>query len=178
MSYRHYLLIVARYCVLVTLLTLCWAALSGGRGWWFFLPLCLLVMLWCYLAKLSLPTLRLRALPAFLGFFSRQLVLGAFDVAWRALAPKARMAPQWQRYPLRLRHPASQQLLASLVSLLPGTCSVNIATEPDNLLLLHVLDANADWQSSVTALEQHLARLLYNEALPAATSEAMQEADL
>ncbi|MGP9801039.1 Na+/H+ antiporter subunit E [Rheinheimera sp. NSM] len=152
-----------RYTALGVAFALCWAALSGGRGWWFFLPLCLLLMLWCYLTKLSLPPVRLTAIPGFLLFFSRQLVLGAFDVAWRALAPNPKLAPQWQRYNLSLRQPANQQLLASLVSLLPGTCSVNIETGPGDMLLLHVLDGNADWRSNVAALEQQLSRLLYNE---------------
>lgn len=155
----------SRYTALGAAFTLCWAALTGGRGWWFFLPLCLLLLLWCYLAKLSLPTVRLSAVPGFLLFFSRQLVLGAFDVAWRALAPDPKLAPQWQRYNLSLRQPASQQLLASLVSLLPGTCSVNIETGRHDMLLLHVLDGNADWHSGVAALEQQLARLLYNEQM-------------
>lgn len=161
--------IFIRYSALSVAFALCWAALSDSRGWWFFLPLYLLLMLWCYLAKLHLPAIRLTAVPGFLVLFGRQLIQGAFDVAWRALAPVPRLAPQWQRYKLSLRQPASQRLFASMVSLLPGTCGVNIETGPCDILLLHVLDKHADWRSDVTALEQQLAGLLYNEHLQGVT---------
>ncbi|MDR6982834.1 multisubunit Na+/H+ antiporter MnhE subunit [Rheinheimera pacifica] len=152
-----------RYSALGGVFALCWAALTGGRGWWFFLPLCLLLLLWCYWAKLSLPPVRFKAVPGFLLFFSRQLVLGAWDVAWRALAPSPRLAPQWQPYAISLAQPASQRLLASMVSLLPGTCAVNIETGQPDVLLLHVLDGNANWRSGVAALEQQLTLLLGDE---------------
>jgi multicomponent Na+:H+ antiporter subunit E len=105
--------------------------------------------------------------PGFLLFFFRQLVLGAFDVAWRALAITPDFVPQWQRYPLRLIAPANQRLLASMISLLPGTCSAEIEQHQGkaNQLLLHVLDQHADWQGGVAALEQQLARLLPQETL-------------
>lgn len=147
-----------------------WAALTENRGWWFFLPLWLLMLIWQYFARVRLPGLRFRVLPGFLWFFSRQLVLGAFDVGWRALAPKQQFAPGWQRYPLSLSEPASQRLLASLISLLPGTCSAEIEQQQHpNQLLLHVLDQRTDWQAGVAALEQQLARLLRQEAQPGST---------
>lgn len=158
-----------RYAALGAIFALCWAVLTGGRGWWFFLPLCLLLLLWCYLAKLSLPPVRFRAVPGFLLFFSRQLILGAWDVAWRALAPGSRWSPQWQRYDVSLTQPASQRLLASMVSLLPGTCAVNIETGQPDALLLHVLDGDADWRSGVAALEQQLVKLLCNEQTQGST---------
>lgn len=158
-----------RYAALGAAFSLCWAALTGGRGWWFFLPLCLLLLLWCYWDKLSLPPVRLKAVPGFLLFFCRQLVLGAWDVAWRALAPGKKWAPQWQRYDVSLTQPASQRLLASMVSLLPGTCAVNIETGPPDVLLLHVLDGDAYWRSGVAALEQQLVKLLCNEQTQGST---------
>ncbi|KKO45351.1 hypothetical protein WG68_11580 [Arsukibacterium ikkense] len=144
---------------------LCWAALTENRGWWFFLPLCGVILLWLYLLNMQLPALRWRALPGFILFFFRQLVLGAVDVGWRALAIKPHFAPQWQRYPIRLTEPASQRLLASMISLLPGTCSAQIELHQQqaNQLLLHVLDQHADWQAGVIALEQQLALLLKRE---------------
>lgn len=150
--------------VLSTVAALCWAALTENRGWWFFLPLWLLILIWLHFAKLDLPAVRLRALPGFILFFSRQLVLGAVDVGWRALALKPQFAPQWQHYPIRLSEPSSQRLLASMISLLPGTCSARIEQHPQqNQLLLHVLDQHADWCSGVAALEQQLASLLWLE---------------
>lgn len=159
---------------------LCWGALTAGRGWWFFLPLCLLLLLWCQRQQLSLPALRLQHLPGFVWYFSRQLVLGACDVALRALSPKPRLAPDWQHYQMRLAHAPSQRLLASMVSLLPGTCSVAMtrplatagqqlaqpcAASESQLLLLHVLDTRANWQQGVATLEQQLSQLLATETL-------------
>lgn len=146
-------------------IALCWAALTENRGWWFFMPLCPAILVWIYFANIQLPAIRWRVLPRFLGFFSRQLVLGAIDVGWRALAIKPQFAPQWQRYPLNLAEPASQRLLASMISLLPGTCSAQIEQHPHqpNQLLLHVLDQHADWRGGVMALEQQLVMLLQGE---------------
>jgi multicomponent Na+:H+ antiporter subunit E len=162
--------VVICYSALSGVFALCWAALTGGRGWWFFLPLCLLLLLWCYLAKLSLPPLRFKAVPGFLLFFSRQLILGAWDVAWRALALSPRLAPQWQPYAISLAQPASQRLLASMVSLSPGICAVNIEAGPPDVLLLHVLDGNTDWHKDVAALEQQLAWLLCHETAKGQTA--------
>ncbi|MCS4307980.1 multisubunit Na+/H+ antiporter MnhE subunit [Rheinheimera pacifica] len=162
--------VVICYSALSGVFALCWAALTGARGWWFFLPLCLLLLLWCYLAKLSLPPLRFKAVPGFLLFFSHQLILGAWDVAWRALAPAPRWAPCWQPYAINLTQAASQRLLASMVSLLPGTCAVNIEAGQPDVLLLHVLDGNTDWYKGVAALEQQLAWLLRDETAKGPTA--------
>lgn len=142
-----------------------WAALTENQGWWFFLPLWWVIVAWLHFSGFSLPALRWRCVPGFLLFFLRQLVLGAFDVGWRALAVTPNFAPQWQRYPLRLTAPANQRLLASMISLLPGTCSAEIEQYQGkaNQLLLHVLDQHADWQNGVAALEQQLGRLLAGE---------------
>ncbi|MDX1677573.1 Na+/H+ antiporter subunit E, partial [Arsukibacterium sp.] len=117
---------VKRVVFVSTLTGLCWLALTDNRGWWFFFALWLAILYWQYVNQLNLPPIRWHRLPGFLMFFSKQLVLGAFDVAWRALAIKPNIAPQWQWYPVRLSQPASRQLLASLISLLPGTCSAQV----------------------------------------------------
>lgn len=157
--------------ILSILTALVWAALTENRGWWFFIPVCGAILLWLYFANIQVPAIRWRALPGFLLFFARQLVLGAFDVGWRALAPEQKLAPGWQRYPISLSEPASQRLLASMISLLPGTCSAEIEQHPPQSaqLLLHVLDQQVDWQAGVIALEQQLARLLRQE-MPAGST--------
>ncbi|SNY45171.1 multisubunit sodium/proton antiporter, MrpE subunit [Arsukibacterium tuosuense] len=151
--------------MLSILAALVWAALTQNQGWWFFLPLWLLMLIWQYFARLTLPSVRLQVLPGFIWFFFRQLVLGAFDVGWRALAREPQFSPQWQSYSMSLTKPASQRLLASLISLLPGTCSAGVEQDPQqpDQLLLHVLDQHADWQTGVRALEQQLTRLLKQE---------------
>lgn len=144
---------------------LCWAALTENQGWLFFLPLWLLILFWLQFSPVTLLALRLSVLPGFMLFFFWQLVLGAFDVGWRALAPGRHFAPGWQHYPSRLSQPASQRLLATMISLLPGTCSARIEQQSGqpNQILVHVLDQQADWQASIAALEQQLARLLLAE---------------
>ena len=156
---------LAAMSVFSLLAALCWAALTENQGWWFFLPLWGLLLIWQHFANLTLPGLRLHAVPGFMLFFVRQIVLGAFDVGWRALRPFPEFSPDWQRYPVSLSEPSSQRLLASLVSVLPGTCSAQIESQPtQNQLLLHVLDQHADWRSGVAALELQLARLLKSES--------------
>ena len=157
---------LAAMSIFSLLAALCWGALTENQGWWFFLPLCVLLLIWRHYARLSLPGVRLTAVPGFVVFFGRQLVLGAIDVGWRALGPTSKCSPDWRRYPLRLSAPASQRLLASLISVLPGTCSAQIESHPQrNQLLLHVLDQHANWQAGVAALELQLAGLLTAETL-------------
>ncbi|WP_372627215.1 Na+/H+ antiporter subunit E [Arsukibacterium sp.] len=155
---------LAAMSIFSLLAALCWGALTDNQGWWFFLPLCALLLIWRHYTRLSLPGVRLAALPGFVLFFVRQVVLGAIDVGWRALGPTSKCSPDWCCYPLRLSAPASQRLLASLISVLPGTCSAQIEAHPQrNQLLLHVLDQHADWQTGVAALELQLSRLLTAE---------------
>lgn len=151
----------------------CWAVLTANQGWGFFAVLWLGLMLWLYRNPLSFPKLRWRYIPAFLWFFLRQLFLGAIDVARRALLTGAGENHGWAEYPTKLSQAHNRQLLATLISLLPGTCSASVAASPANsqslssgwLIQLHLLDTTLHWQQDVARLEWHLARLMADEPL-------------
>ncbi|MCC5826730.1 Na+/H+ antiporter subunit E [Alkalimonas sp.] len=148
---------------------LLWALLSSGEGWWFFLML-LPLLLWLS-ERWSVPLLRLRwrYLPGFTGYFLVEMWRGGFDVAWRALQPVPAIAPNWQRYSIRLQQASAQRVLACLISLLPGTtvCRSRLSDQSGDdaaWLELHLLTDSSDWQQGVARLEQRLSQLLAEES--------------
>ncbi|SDZ97734.1 Na+/H+ antiporter subunit E [Alkalimonas amylolytica] len=148
---------------------LLWALLSGGEGGWFFLML-LPLLLWLS-ERWSVPLLRLRwrYLPGFVGYFLVEMWRGGFDVAWRALQPVPAIAPNWQRYSIRLQRASAQRILACLISLLPGTtvCRSRLSDQSGDdkaWLELHLLTDSSDWQQAVARLEQRLSQLLAGES--------------
>jgi len=159
--------------VLSLLAAAMWALLTANQGWGFFVPLCVALLIWQYANPSEIPVLRWRYLPAFLWFFLRQLVLGAFDVARRALFTGAGADHGWGAYSSRLQQAPNRQLLATLISLLPGTCSASVSAVPTKaqtpapcwLIQLHLLDTRLNWQQDVAQLEWHLARLMADEAI-------------
>lgn len=160
----------------IFLAALCWAVLAANEGWGFFAVLLLLLLVWQYFYPVALPKLRWRYFPALLYVFSAQLWRGAFDVAKRALFSRQFADTGFATYACRLQQPEQQQLLATLVSLLPGTCTVAIlpAKNADTAmqqvrLMLHILDLSANWQNEVAAMEWQLARFM-DSPLPSEAS--------
>lgn len=71
------------------------------------------------------------------------IVVANLDVARRVLGPVAQLRPAFLEVPLDIRDPFVASLLGSIVSLTPGTVSIDIK---DGVLLvhaLHVTDADA-----------------------------------
>ena len=83
---------------------------------------------------------RVRALVALAGLFVWELLASAVSVAVLALTPnlKARLRPAIIAYPLRVKSDAEITLLASLITLTPGTLSVDVSTDRQ-VLYVHVL---------------------------------------
>lgn len=134
-----------------------WLLLSAGSDWGFglaFASAATLLSLWLKLPPLGL---RLVYLPRFLLFFVYETVLGAWDVARRALHPNLPLDPGWVTYPLRCPNHRVRLLLSAMVGLMPGTLSSHFDGEN---LYLHVLDQGQDWRTTVTRMETHLAHLL------------------
>ena len=139
-----------------------WALFAEGGGWALGVPSVLLAValsLWLELRPLRL---RLLALPGFVGFFLRHMLVGAWDVASRALRPRCPLQPAWHDYPLTSTSPRVRLLLSALVGLLPGTLASGIEGER---MRVHVLDERQPWQRVVAELEQRLQRLLGDEDL-------------
>ena len=134
-----------------------WALFAAGQGWLLGVPtvaLAVALSLWLGLRPLGM---RLGALPAFLGFFLKHMLLGGWDVARRALQPRCPLQPAWHPYSLCSQSPRVRLLLSALVGLLPGTLASRI--EGDEMRV-HVLDERLPWQATVADLEQRLERLL------------------
>jgi len=86
-------------------------------------------------------------------YFVWQSLIGGIDVALRALTPRLRLAPDLIDYRLRLPPGPAPVLLASLVSLTPGT----LAFVNDDSLRVHVLDIGDFDQARLARLEQLVA---------------------
>jgi multicomponent Na+:H+ antiporter subunit E len=100
-----------------------------------------------------LPTL-LR-LPLLVPFFLWQSLRGGVDVALRAFRPRLPLAPAMIVYPLRLPPGPAPVLMASLVSLMPGTLAMISGTR----LRVHVLDENRPYRDDLDRLERRVARV-------------------
>lgn len=92
----------------------------------------------------------------FLGYFLTRSLAAGLDVAGRILHPRLPIDPVLVRVPLSLTDGAPNWLLASTLSLLPGTLSV--ALEED-ALVLHSLNGSADTAQEVRAVERRVARI-------------------
>jgi multicomponent Na+:H+ antiporter subunit E len=87
-----------------------------------------------------LPIRRTVAALALALLFLRELLLGALRVAWLALQPDLarRLKPAIIAYPLQVTSDAEITLLANLITLTPGTLTVDASSER-RLLYIHVL---------------------------------------
>jgi multicomponent Na+:H+ antiporter subunit E len=74
-----------------------------------------------------------------LGYFVRELILGALSVAWLVVQPSIRLRPAFVSYPLTVTTDLQITLLAYLITLTPGTLSVDVS-EDRKTLLIHSLD--------------------------------------
>lgn len=144
-------------CYWLLLYSALWLLLSGATGWVFGLVCAVAATGLSLWLKLPPPGLRLLYLPHFLLFFLTEILLGAWDVARRALHPKLPLNPAWVIYPLTCTDPRACLLLSAMVGLMPGTLSTHF---DEKNLYLHVLDQEQNWHLPIAQMEAHLARLL------------------
>jgi multicomponent Na+:H+ antiporter subunit E len=76
----------------------------------------------------------------FTAFFLWELVIANLRVAWHVLTPPSRFRPQVIAVPLETCNEAETTLLANLISLTPGTLSLDVSTD-ECVLYIHVIDA-------------------------------------
>lgn len=81
-------------------------------------------------------------MPAYLMRVVRDIVVASFEVARLILSPRP-VRPAFVCYPLELEHPLAITILASTISLTPGTVSADVSDD-NKLLLIHALDAEND----------------------------------
>ena len=82
---------------------------------------------------------RVRRVASLILLFHYELVKSAVKVAWIALQPKMPLNPGIVAYPLRLDRDFEITLLANLITLTPGTLSLDVS--PDRrFLYIHAID--------------------------------------
>ncbi|HVL55905.1 MAG TPA: Na+/H+ antiporter subunit E [Burkholderiaceae bacterium] len=139
--------------------TLLWLAISGGSaGSW---PVGAVSIAAAVLVSLRLRPARriaIRPLAAlrFSGFFLAQSLRGGVDVALRALAPRMPIAPDFIEYRMTLPAGPEQVFAVDVISLMPGTLSVEIQ---GNVLRVHVIDRRAPIAAALQRVERRVAAL-------------------
>lgn len=141
----------------VVLYGLLWVVLTGDArlGWGLGVP----TIAAATAAGLGLRTqtrwrMRIAAIARFTGYFARESLLGAWDVARRALDPARPISPVLLPHRLRLPAGAPQSLFIAAVSLLPGTLA---ATHADGCVLVHSLRQDPAVTAELTQLEHRIA---------------------
>jgi multicomponent K+:H+ antiporter subunit E len=84
----------------------------------------------------------LQSISALLGYLvvvGFDIVIANLSVAKLILGPTARLRPDWLEIPLDIEHPYAISILASTISLTPGTVSSNLSGD-QKTLLVHILD--------------------------------------
>jgi multicomponent Na+:H+ antiporter subunit E len=115
------------------LLALAWMALTGD---WSLPALVFSCTLGWLLVRLVRPLggegfrrVRLVRLPGFVLFFLKELVVANLKVAVTVLFPKGRLRPAIVAFPLRLDRDAEIALLANLITLTPGSLSLDVSPD-------------------------------------------------
>jgi len=101
---------------------------------------------------------RVVRLLGFAAWFLGQLIRANIDLAYRVLFPRGNLAPRVIRLPLAARTDAEITALANLITLTPGTLSVDV-NEDRSALLVHIIFA-PDPDEAVRQLKQGLERRL------------------
>jgi multicomponent Na+:H+ antiporter subunit E len=94
-------------------------------------------------------------LPLLVPFFLWESLRGGADVALRALRPRLPLSPAIIQHRLRLPPGPAPVMMASLVSLMPGT----LAIISGHRLRVHVLDDGRDYRAELGRLEAKVARV-------------------
>ncbi len=134
-----------RSAVAIVLLALFWLAVSGS----FTIPNLLLGIA---AAALSLALIRGQAKPAqgrirplkvlsLLALFIKELALSAWKVAVLVASPKMNLKPGIFAFPLTVDRDFEITLLANLITLTPGTLSVDVSQDR-RVLYVHALDCS------------------------------------
>ena len=143
----------------LVLLAALWLALTNGdpAGWGY--GLVVVPLVWMLSARVFPPgpwRVKPLYLPQFTGWFLVKSLSAGWDVSRRLLAPQLAVAPGEREVPFTLPEGSPRWLAANLLSLMPGTLSVEVHGEN---LLLHCLDTGQDPGAEVAETERQVARL-------------------
>lgn len=158
------------YLLLNIFLALTWSGLTGG-----FEPANMLVGLLLgyvvlFVSRRALgPTDYFVKVPqafSFALYFLRELVLANLRVAYDVLTPQPRMQPRIIALPLRARTPAEITALAYLISLTPGTLSLDVSADR-KVLFIHAMyarDADAVRRELTNGIERRLLQVMRGQS--------------
>lgn len=96
----------------------------------------------------------------FVIYFVQQSLLGGIDVAWRAFHPRCPLSPGLIQYDIRLANGFAVVVFINVISLLPGTLSVDLQGQR---VTVHALDLGNDIRKSLSLLELRVAELFGEE---------------
>jgi len=143
------------------LFTLLWLVLSGGTR--HDLPIALLGIaaatacsIWLWPPGTLKP--RWQGLPRLTAYFLVSSLKGGVDIAWRALAPSMPLQPEIIALDSKLKSQPAIVLFAWLISLMPGTASVQL--EQGNTFRVHVVDLGKYGEARLRELEDRIAGFL------------------
>lgn len=96
-----------------------------------------------------------------LGVFLYDVLMSNIDVARRVLGPESRIHPGYIRVPLDIRDPRAVSVLASIITMTPGTLSAALEAEGRVLLVhcFHLTDPEATVASIKSRYEAPLRRI-------------------
>jgi multicomponent Na+:H+ antiporter subunit E len=94
----------------------------------------------------------------FASFFAWQLVLANLRVTYEILTPSHTMRPAVVAVPLDITRPAAITLLANIITLTPGTLSLDVAPNGNMLYVhaMHVQDADSFQQEIKEGFERYV----------------------
>jgi multicomponent Na+:H+ antiporter subunit E len=98
----------------------------------------------------------------FVAFFSVQTVMGSLDVSRRVFDPRLPIDPAFLEYQFRLSGEPPRVLFASVLSLLPGTISVDL--RPDGMTV-HVIDSRLPVLTTLQEMEERIAAMFDQDLL-------------
>lgn len=98
------------------------------------------------------------ALAKLLIFFFSEMVVANVQVAWIILRPRLRVQPALMRLPIELERDLSIATLAGMISLTPGTLTVDVS-EDRRTLLIHCLNVD-DTEATKQFIKQRFERPL------------------
>jgi multicomponent Na+:H+ antiporter subunit E len=105
------------------------------------------------------PLARVRHLVSLLLFFVWELVLANLRVAWDVVTPRYRMRPGVVAVPLKARTDVEITLLANMVSLTPGTLSLDVSDDR-RVLYVHAMYLHDDRGRVVRSIQDGFERRL------------------
>lgn len=107
--------------------------------------------------------LRIYYFLTFLLFYFVKLVQANFYIAYDILTPKMNTNPGFITVPLVLKSDLELLLFSNLVSMTPGTLSINVSEDKQSMLV-HILYKNNEEQilKEIQGVQKRIRKIIYN----------------